>query len=172
MKKYNIKRMVIIGLLIAMQIILSRFLSISTPIVRIGFSFLPIAILGILYGPLYAGLGSAIGDVIGTVLFGPASIFPGFTLSAFLTGVVYGVLLHNKQKKLWRVCLAVAIINIFISLLLGTFWLSILTGKGYLALVPTKIIQNVAMFPVKVVTIWVVAYRVLNIESQNKVALQ
>jgi len=70
------------------------------------------------------------------------------------------------------VCLAVAIINIFISLLLGTFWLSILTGKGYLALLPTKIIQNVVMFPVKVVTIWVVAYRVLNIESQNKVALQ
>ncbi len=167
MIRSRVKRMVIMGILIALQIVLSRFLSINTPIVRIGFSFLPIAIAGIMFGPLYTGVGSAISDILGAVLFGSAPYFPGFTLSAFLSGVVYGIFLYKKPKKLWRVCCTVAIINIFISILLGTYWIYMITGKGYLALLPSKIVQNLAMFPVKVIAIWLIAYRVVDIQSDN-----
>ena len=58
--KLNTKNLIflafLIAFLIALEIILTRFLSINTPIVRIGFGFLPVAMAGILFGPLWAGL--------------------------------------------------------------------------------------------------------------------
>ena len=44
-----------IALLTALEIVLSRFLSISMWNTKIGFSFLPIAVAAILFGPLAAG---------------------------------------------------------------------------------------------------------------------
>ena len=60
----NVRRMVNIALLIALQIVLSRFLSINTPFIRIGFSFIPLAAIGMLYGPLWGAAGAVIADLI------------------------------------------------------------------------------------------------------------
>ena len=84
-KKFDVKKLIQISLLIAIEVILTRFCSINTPIVRIGFGFLPIAIIAMMYGPLSAGISYAIGDILGMMLFPTGSFFPGFTLTAFLT---------------------------------------------------------------------------------------
>ncbi|MDO4566303.1 MAG: ECF transporter S component, partial [Oscillospiraceae bacterium] len=66
---YRIKRLCYLGLLTAMQVVLSRFLSINIPptaeyLIKIGFSFLPIGVAAILFGPLWGGACAALGDVI------------------------------------------------------------------------------------------------------------
>jgi ECF transporter S component (folate family) len=82
------------GIFIAMQVILKNYLSINTGILRIGFSFIPIAIGGALFGPLWNGVICAIADIAGFLIApAPAPYFPGFTLSAFLSGAVYGFFL-------------------------------------------------------------------------------
>ena len=68
--KYDARSISKIGLLMALEIVLTQFISIETPIVRIVFGFLPIAIIGMLYGPWIAGMASAITDIVGTILFG------------------------------------------------------------------------------------------------------
>ena len=45
MRSEKVRKITTIALLIAVEILLSRFLSIATPIVKIGFSFLPIAMI-------------------------------------------------------------------------------------------------------------------------------
>ena len=60
-KKSATSRLVIMAFLIAMEIILTRFCSINTPILRIGFGFLPVAMMGIMFGPVWAAAGYAIG---------------------------------------------------------------------------------------------------------------
>lgn len=70
----NIKRIVILGILIACQVIAGRFLTIATLYVKIGFIFLPIAISAILYGPVWAGISVAIGDIVIAMLL-PMDIF-------------------------------------------------------------------------------------------------
>ena len=52
-KKSATSRLVIMAFLIAMEIILTRFCSINTPILRIGFGFLPVAMMGIMFWALY-----------------------------------------------------------------------------------------------------------------------
>lgn len=99
MSKINTKRMVQVAMLIAVEIVLSRFLSIPTPITKISFAFLPVAIIAMLYGPVYAGIAAALADFIGAMLFPTAPFFAGFTLTAFLTGVIYGLFLHKQPDS-------------------------------------------------------------------------
>ncbi|MEJ8553383.1 folate family ECF transporter S component [Tepidibacter sp. Z1-5] len=152
-KKLNAKITTEVGLLIALQVILTRFMSIHTPIVRIGFGFLPLAITSILYGPWVGGIAAAIADLIGFALFPTGTYFPGFTLTAFLTGFTYGILFFNKPKSHKRLFLSVLIVCILLNLGLDTLWLSILIGKGYVALLPTRIIKTLIMIPVQFILI-------------------
>lgn len=159
--RFDVKKLIQISLLIAIEVILTRFCSIQTPIVRIGFGFLPIAIIAMMYGPLSAGVAYAIGDLLGVALFPTGSFFPGFTITAFLTGIVYGVFLYNKPKTWPRIIGAVLTVCLVINLGLDTLWLSILMGKGYIALLPTRIMKAVLMIPVQTLIIGIIWKKVV-----------
>lgn len=143
-RKSRTNQIIIIALFIAMEVILTRFLSIQTPIIRLGFGFLPIAMLAIMYGPVWAGVAYAVGDILGMLLW-PVSgpFFPGFTLTAFLTGVVFGLVLYKKEVTITRVLLASLLVVIPLNLGLDTLWLSILFNKAFVVLLPTRIVKCV-----------------------------
>lgn len=146
----NTLRLIILAFLIALEIVLTRFCSINTPIVRIGFGFLPIAVAAILYGPIWAGGIYALGDILGMMLFPTGgAYFPGFTLSAFLVGAIYGFVLYGHQVTVKRTLVASTIVAIFIHLLLNTYWLTILLGQGYLALLPVRIVKCLILIPIE-----------------------
>lgn len=159
--KFDVKKLIQIGLLIAIEVILTRFCSIQTPIVRIGFGFLPIAIIAMMYGPLSAGIAYTIGDLLGVALFPSGAFFPGFTLTSFLTGVVYGVFLYNKPKTWPRIIGAVLTVCLVLNLGLDTYWLSIMMGKGYVALLPTRIMKAALMIPVQSLIIGIIWKKVV-----------
>ena len=153
LKKNNTLRLVVMAFMIAISIVLTRFCSINTPIVRIGFGFLPCAIMGIMYGPLWAGAGYAIADVLGMVIFPNGAYFPGFTLTAFLTGLVYGFFYRNREVTLKSSILPNAIVSFGLNLILDTVWLMILMGQGFLALLPARIVKCAIMFVIQTVMI-------------------
>ena len=140
-RKNRLVMIITMALLIAIEVVLTRFLSFNTQFLRIGFGFLPVAVMGMLYGPLWAGIGYAIGDVLGMLIFPSGPYFPGFTLSAFLTGLVYGLLLCKKEVTWQRALIASLIISVFINLGLDTLWLSILYGKAYIPILVGRLIK-------------------------------
>lgn len=154
MKKENIQKLTRLALLIAIEIVLSRFCSINAWNIKIGFSFLPVAVAAVLYGPLAAGAVAALGDFIGAILFPIGAYFPGFTLTAFLTGIVLGLFLHRKQSVL-RILGAVAVNQLILSLLVNTLWISILYTSPYLALMTSRLLQCAVLGPVQFLTIGV-----------------
>lgn len=162
MKKLNTKSLIFLAFLIALEIILTRFLSINTPIVRIGFGFLPVAMAGILFGPLWAGLAYTLGDVLGMLLFPAGTYFPGFTLSALLVGFTYGYFLYNKPITWKRVLIPVVIVTMIINLCLDTFWLYILMDKAVIAMLPARLLKCAIMLPVQLLLIQVVWNRLLS----------
>jgi ECF transporter S component (folate family) len=142
-----------IAMLVAMEIILTRFLSIQLLNIRIGFGFIPVVIIAIMYGSVYAGIGAAIADFIGVSLFGIGAPFPGFTATAFLAGIVYGLLLYNRPKTLPRICIAVVIVTVILQMGIDTYWLTIILGDGYIALMPVRIIRTLIMLPAQIICI-------------------
>lgn len=154
-------RLVTLAFLIALEVILTRFLSIQLPIARIGFGFLPVAVMAILYGPVWAGLGYVAGDLLGMLLFPTGPYFPGFTLTAFLTGATYGIFLYKKTMTWQRILVTVITVVVLYTIFLNTVWLHILYGKAFLGLMPSRLIQAAIMIPVQFLTIHLIAKGVL-----------
>lgn len=148
------------ALLIAIEIVLTRFFSISTPIVRIGFGFAPIALAGMLFGPWYGCAVGALADLLGANLFPTGPFWPGFTLVAGLTGLTYGLLLHRKAGVQWsrtttmlRMAASVLIVTLVLQLGLDTLNLMVLLDKGFFVLLPGRMTKALVMIPVQFVTI-------------------
>lgn len=153
MKKTRI--LVFLSLLIAMDVILVHIVPvIQIDIVRISFGFVPESFSSMLFGPWIGGLGAMLGDIVGMVVAPKGAYFPGLTLSAFLTGAIYGLFLYKKPKTLLRISLAVVFATLFVDIGLNTFWLTILLGKGYLAILPARIVKSAVMLPVQVSVIF------------------
>ena len=152
-KHVDTSQLVVMAFLIALEIILTRFLSIQLPIARIGFGFLPVAITAIMFGPFWAAACYAAGDILGMMIFPTNQYFIGFTLSAILTGILYGLLLHNKKIDYKRSFCAAFVVLGTITLILNTFWLQILMGKGFLVILPTRIAEALLMLVVQTFTI-------------------
>lgn len=156
MKKFELKTMVSCAVLVAAAIILSRFFSINTWNLKIGFTFVPVFLAAYFYGPAMGALVGGLADFIGATLFPIGAYFPGFTLTCALTGVVYGLLLHKKQTRL-RILISVCLTQLVLSLLLNTLWISILYGSSFEALLVTRVVQCLVMIPVEFILIGVLS---------------
>ncbi|MBQ0040781.1 MAG: folate family ECF transporter S component [Clostridiales bacterium] len=152
-KKLTTEMIVVIAFMVALEIVLSKLVSVNISFLRIGFGFLPIAILAILYGPIWAGVGYAIGDIIGGFLFPTGAFFPGFTVTAALTGVLFGLVLYNKKITFVRALVVSALVCILCNLLLNTFWLTFILGKGFAVLLASRAIKEIVAIPVMAVLI-------------------
>lgn len=151
-KKFDTKMLVTAALLIAMQIILSRFLSINAWNLKIGFAFTAVFVAAYLYGPWFSAVVAVIADVVGASLFPSGAFFPGFTVTAMLSGIVFGIFLYKKQTP-GRIIAAVAIDQLILGLLLNSYWISVLYGSPYVPLLATRSIQCLVMMPVMYFTI-------------------
>ena len=73
---------------------------------------------------------------------------PGFTFNAMLAAFIYGLFLYKKPTSLKRMLAAKLVVAVLCNILLGTLWLSMINGKGYLALLPARAVKNSIQWPV------------------------
>ena len=145
----NTRVLATVSVLIAANILLSRFLSISVWNFKIGFGFVPIALCAVIFGPLLAGLAGAAADFAGAMLFPVGPYFVGFTFSAALTGIIFGLFLYKKKAGPLRVAAAVITNAVIVSLLINTYWISAVYSASFFALLPARLIQSAIMSPVQ-----------------------
>lgn len=161
--------LVTIGLLVALHIILSRFLSINAWNIKIGFAFAAVFIGAYLYGPVAGMAVGGLGDFLGAILFPIGAYFPGFTLNCALTGIVMGVLLYKKQTPL-RVVLTAAINELGISMWITPLWISILYGSPYWPLIISRIPQIAILFVVEIIVIFLLIKVMERIKAHQMMA--
>ncbi len=156
----RIETIVVNALLLAMNTVLGFFSIMIGEFIKIGFSFLTLAMAGMLYGPVIGGLFGGLGDVINYFVRPSGPFFPGFTLNGILTGVIYGIMFYRKKITIKRSIIAKLIITVFIDLGLTTYWLSILYGQAFIVLLPMRLIKSPIMFPIDVVLLYLVLTRI------------
>jgi len=158
MKKFNTKQLVVMALMIAMEVVLTRLLSIQTPEIRFSLGFLPIAVTAMMFGPLSAGIVGALADFIGVSLFGTGTPFPGFVLSGFLIGATYGLLMYKRVGQMLYIVIAVLIVTVAIQLALDTLWVHMIIGTPYVVLLPMRAVRSLIMIPVQIILIKSIAH--------------
>ncbi len=137
------------GLLLAIQMVLSSYGVIEvTDSLKISLAHLAIAPTAILFGPVAAGLQGALSDVLGFMLKPTGPYFPGFTLSAALLGVIYGMMLYKTKRTTWQIIAARVIVCLFVNIVLNTVFLTMLYGPSRLATLPIRVFKNLIQLPI------------------------
>lgn len=154
------KKIILTAVLLAMQIILSRFLSVKTPILKISFTFIPSMLCAIWLGTKWAVLLNVLGDIIGATLFPTGAFFIGYTISTAISGLIYGLLLYKKEDNSYtdkqfiiRIIISVILVMCISNIGLNTLWISITTGKAFIVLLGTRIVKELIMIPTQIVVI-------------------
>lgn len=150
--RISVRDITLMAMLIAIEIVLSRFCSIQAWNVKIGFAFIAPVTAAILMGPAQAAVVAGVADVLGTLMFPIGSYFPGFTLNSCLNGLVWGLFLH-KKPSIPKAAIAAGINQFIIGLFITTFWISVLYGSPYLSLLPVRLTQACILFVAQFVTI-------------------
>lgn len=154
--------LVVTGFMIALSVVLSKLISINISFLRIGFGFLPIAVLAIMYGPVIAAIGYGVADLLGAWLLPTGTFFPGFTVSAVLTGLIFGWILYKKEVTIIRALIASALVCLIVNLLLNTWWLTFLIGKGFKVLLASRAVKEIVAIPVMTLLIVAIDKSVLS----------
>ena len=123
--KITLRQLTVSALLIALDVVFSRVLAINTPLMKIGLGFAAVALSAMLYGPLWAALTAALGDLIGALLFPTGAYFPGFTVTAALTGLIFGLFLYRREKSWLRAFLAALCNCLLVTFLLNTLMIAV-----------------------------------------------
>ena len=130
--------------------------------IRIGFSNIPQMIVSTLFGPSLGGIFGAVMDLLKYFVKPDGAYFPGFTISALLGGIIYGLFFYQKPITMARVLMAQLVIKVFVNIFCNTFWLAILYKQGILLLLPERVITNAIMLPVDTI----LCYSVLKLTGQ------
>ena len=150
MKALKAKDLTMLAMLTALHVVMAEILKfrIIPGTLELSFGFVPLAMTGMLFGPFPAIFVAVIGDIIGAAIFSGGSFYLGYTLSAFCTGLFYGLLLHKEPVKLWRILLAQALVSLICYAGMNTLW-AYLMGYGRAAgYIVTRLVVNVVAYPI------------------------
>lgn len=131
--KVELRDLVLLGIVVAMKIVLSRF-TVGTTIVHVSLGFIGSVMLGYLFGPVWGAVGGGISDLVSSALFAnDGGFFIGFTLSAMVGPFIYGLIFYKKHVKIWRIILAVLLTTVIVNIGMNTLWLHFLYGLDFRA---------------------------------------
>lgn len=155
------KKIILTAILLAMLIILSRFLSIKTPITKISFAFVPTMLCAVWLGTKWTVLLNVLGDLIGATFFPTGPYFVGYTISTAVAGLIYGFILYKKKEDAYsdfqfaiRLIISTTLVAIISNMLLNTLWTSMTTGKAFKVLFFTRVTKQLIMIPIHIVVIF------------------
>ncbi len=116
--------------------------------IRIGFSGLPNQVVDYLFGPWIGAIFGGAMDVIKWFASGDGNFFPGFTVTAMLGAVIYGLFLYKRPVKVLNVVLSQLTVKLVCNIFLNTLWLNMLYGQAIAAILPGRIVSNAVMLPI------------------------
>ncbi len=129
----NVYSLAAVAMLLALRVVLGFFangtLAFFGNNIKLSGAFLPIAVTGIMFGPVPAAIVGALGDIVSFFL-NPAggAYFPGFTISGLLTGLIYGLFFYKNEVSVPKTIIAWLTNMLVVETFLAAYWLYFLYG--------------------------------------------
>ena len=147
---WNTRTIVVLGLMMAITIILTRYLAINVGgWFRLSLGSVATILTGMWFGPAAGFIAGAAADMIGLMLAPSGGWLPLITLSAAMWGVVpalmTGLIRGGKKRRIVMICLAVVVTSLVCQLGLTTIALVQLYGPS---IIPSRLFQFVCSTPV------------------------
>lgn len=154
----NVRTLALAGLVCAMAIVLEAMpIYLLGPSLKIYFSYLVVSLGCMCYGPLVGMVTGVVIDTMGFLLAGYGEpYFPGYLVTAMLSGLIYGVMYYRRRPTVGRIIITRLLINYGSNVLLGSVWKAMLYGQGYLYYLSTGLVKNTVLLPLEVFLTWMV----------------
>lgn len=152
----NPQSLAVCGLLLALRIVIGYFSNLTlavSPDIKIGFSFLPVAIAGILCGPVASGVIGALGDIFCFLLAPMGAYFPGWTVNGLLVGILYGVFLYESKHFIPSLVICEIVSGLFVEIALGSLWLYVQFSKAFWITAAARGIKTLVAIPIEIALI-------------------
>lgn len=148
------RNLTVAAMLLALSIVftyMGNFSLVMIPIAKMSLAFIPRIVSAVIFGPFITSMISGLTDIIAYFLnpIGGA-FFPGWTINAFLEGLVLGIILYKKEASIKNLIIAFLINAIFIQLIMGTLWLNIQFGLPYIATLIGRSIKALIVTPLEI----------------------
>lgn len=157
-KQTELFKIILAAILIALNVILERFLAYSVWNQTISFGFITVAFAAAFLGLPYAIAVAGLGDLIGSLLFPFGAYFPGFTVTNCVYGLLLAGFIYNKATPL-NCVLSVVATKLVCSLTLNTLWISILYRDGvdaFFVVLVTRLPQAAIMTAIEIIVLLLV----------------
>lgn len=141
----------------AAALVLGAYSIYLTPTIKIGFSSLPNLFVAWLFGPAVGLIFNGTMDILKYFLKPVGGFFPPLTLVTMIAGTIYGFFFYGKRLTFRRVLAAKLVVVIVCNIVLNTYCLSLLMGKGFWAILPDRIVKNLIMWPIDSLIFYYVA---------------
>lgn len=153
----DMRTLAVTAMLMAVAVVLGFFGTVQIgDYLKIGFSFIANELTALMFGPAVGGIMAGTADIIKYLVKPTGPFFPGFTISAVVGGVIYGMILYKKPVSLKRVACAKAVVAVIVNMGLNTFWLSALYGQAFSVLLPARAVKQLVMVPVETILFYAV----------------
>ncbi len=174
----SLRVVIFCGMMCAFAIILNYVTTIRIgDFIKIGFSGIPNQAVSYLFGPAIGGIFGGALDILKFMLHPDGTYFPGFTISAILGGLFFGMILYHRPVSVWRILLAQFLVKLFVNIGCNTLWLNLLYKKAVLLILPERIISNLIMLPIDTLICYIVLKAVdrsvrpmFQEQNQNKIS--
>jgi ECF transporter S component (folate family) len=153
----ELRTLVAAAMLLAIIVVLGFYRLQLTDYIRIGFDSVAKELTGMLFGPVIGCMVGGLSDLISYIVKPIGGFFPGFTISAMAGGTIYGIILYKRPLSIGRIILANSVVAIVVNLLLNTYWLTLLYGDAYLALLPARAVKQLVMLPIDIILFYITA---------------
>lgn len=153
----HVKTLTTAAMFMAISVVLGYFTIEAGPYLRIGFSSVANQFVYYLFGPVVGVLYGGILDLVQYVAKPVGAFFPGFTMITILSALIYGTFLYRRPFTIKRVFTVKLLVVLLCNVLLNTWCLSILYGKGMSVLIWPRFVKNIVMWPIDSVLFFVIA---------------
>ncbi|MGI6751425.1 MAG: folate family ECF transporter S component [Anaerovoracaceae bacterium] len=163
MKRINLRTLVTIALLVAINIVLTRiFVIYITDFARLDLGNVPLLLSGLLFGPVAGALTGGVADVMGALISG-RGWFPPLTFGPILMGLIPGLLglWYRKSPTLTKIVFIIVLGEFFASVLWKTYWLSVLYGISYFACLMARLPAIIPLTIVEIILVYILYRRLV-----------
>lgn len=142
------------ALLIGASVVVSMYTIVLNPYMKLGFSTVPIAVTGALFGPVVSGLAGGVSDILRFILRPTGAYFPGFTFDAIVNGVIFGLFLYKKKPSVKRVAVQQIVSLIVVSTILHNMWVWLVYGQALAVILPASLLKNILKLPIDIAVLY------------------
>ena len=145
------------AMFMAVSVVLGYFTIEAFPFLETRFGSVVNQFVYFLFGPVVGGFYGGVLDLVKYVVKPTGAFFPGFTFNAILAGIIYGTFLYQRPLTFKRTLAVHFIVIMVCNVFLNTLFLSMMSGKGILALIPMRLVKNMIMWPIDTALFYLIA---------------